>query len=205
MPRKVSYGVDYDEEYDDYEDYDVDYDLDVEDNGNVPQSKQETIKRGIWRCSICTYDNDESLSVCDICGVLRNPLINYGPGSDKKTVEGMCKDSGASKMAKFLFASLPRLIPKKAASFQKQNDVFLKEEGNSSHMHMNMQGQSLFFFISICKDNLMNSIKTFTTCGQHHFNIARFKFDAPSPDDLVFDGLRSSKKVSKGILLLLQI
>ncbi|KAF5461517.1 hypothetical protein F2P56_017610 [Juglans regia] len=43
----------------------------------------------------------------------------------------------------------------------------------------------------------MNSIKTFTTCGQHHFNIARFKFDAPSPDDLVFDGLRSSKKVSK--------
>lgn len=53
--------------------------------GNIPQSKQETIKRGIWRCSICTYDNDESLSVCDICGVLRNPLINYGPGSDKKT------------------------------------------------------------------------------------------------------------------------
>lgn len=57
-------------------------------------------------------------------------------------VEGMCKDSGASKKAKSLFASLPRLIPKKAASFQKQNDVFLKEEGNSSHMHLNMQGQS---------------------------------------------------------------
>ncbi|KAG2691681.1 hypothetical protein I3760_08G019300 [Carya illinoinensis] len=111
MPRKVSYGVDYDEEYDDYEDYDVDCDLDVEDNGNVPQSKKETIKRGIWRCSICTYDNDESLSVCDICGVLRNPLINYGPGSDKNTAD--------------------------------------------------------------------------------------FKFDAPSPHDLVSDGLRSSKKVSK--------
>jgi hypothetical protein len=37
MPRKISYGVDYDEDYDDYEDYDYDYDhdhdFDVEDNG----------------------------------------------------------------------------------------------------------------------------------------------------------------------------
>ncbi|KAG6706276.1 hypothetical protein I3843_07G209500 [Carya illinoinensis] len=85
MPRKVSYGVDYDEDYYDYEDYDVDHDLDVEENGKLPQSKKETINCGIWRCSVCTYDNDESLSACDICGVLRNASINSGTNSDKKT------------------------------------------------------------------------------------------------------------------------
>ncbi|XP_062163817.1 uncharacterized protein LOC133870668 isoform X3 [Alnus glutinosa] len=90
MPRKVSYGVDYDEDYDYYEDYDYDYDhdhdFDVEDNGKLPQSKQGTTKRGIWRCSICTFDNDESFSACDICGVLRNPLINAGTNRDNQTV-----------------------------------------------------------------------------------------------------------------------
>ncbi|XP_059460013.1 uncharacterized protein LOC132189330 isoform X4 [Corylus avellana] len=88
MPRKVSYGIDYDEDYDDYEDYDYDndHDFDVEDDGKPPQSKQGTTKRGIWSCSICTYDNDESFSACDICGVLRNPLINAGTNRDKQTV-----------------------------------------------------------------------------------------------------------------------
>ncbi|XP_059460012.1 uncharacterized protein LOC132189330 isoform X3 [Corylus avellana] len=87
MPRKVSYGIDYDEDYDDYEDYDYDndHDFDVEDDGKPPQSKQGTTKRGIWSCSICTYDNDESFSACDICGVLRNPLINAGTNRDKQT------------------------------------------------------------------------------------------------------------------------
>ena len=53
--------------------------------GKTPQSKQGTTERGIWSCSICTYDNDESFSACDICGVLRNPLIIAGTNRDKQT------------------------------------------------------------------------------------------------------------------------
>ncbi|KAG6420924.1 hypothetical protein SASPL_117469 [Salvia splendens] len=29
----------------------------------------------VWRCPICTYDNEDSMSACDICGILRNPLV----------------------------------------------------------------------------------------------------------------------------------
>ncbi|KAL4603250.1 hypothetical protein ACB092_10G111500 [Castanea dentata] len=151
--------------------------------GKAPQSEQETSKRGLWRCSVCTYDNDEGLSACDICGVL-NPS-KTGTNIDKQTVKGMCQNSGASKMAKSLFASLPQRIPKKAVSLQKQNDVFVKEEGNNSHKHMNIQGRFHEFH------------KAFSTHSHHRVNIAPFKFDVPSPDDLVSNGLRSSKMGSK--------
>ncbi|XP_004292888.1 PREDICTED: elongation factor 1-alpha-like isoform X2 [Fragaria vesca subsp. vesca] len=88
MPRKGNFGLDYnDEEYDVYEDYDYDHDDDfgIETNGKEPELKQETVRRDIWRCSICTYDNEESLTVCDICGVLRKPLGRVGSNIDKKT------------------------------------------------------------------------------------------------------------------------
>ncbi|XP_050159181.1 uncharacterized protein LOC126632753 isoform X3 [Malus sylvestris] len=89
MPRKVNYGIDYDDEYDAYEDYDYDYDDDDESGikknvtGKAVESKRETERLKVWRCSICTYDNEESMSACDICGVLRNPLSKSN--SDNKT------------------------------------------------------------------------------------------------------------------------
>lgn len=51
----------------------------------APEVKKETIQSGLWRCSICTYDNEESMSACDICGVLRNPLVNSQINCDKRT------------------------------------------------------------------------------------------------------------------------
>ncbi|XP_021670173.2 uncharacterized protein LOC110657323 isoform X3 [Hevea brasiliensis] len=83
MPRKVNYGVDYDEDYDDYEDYDYEYY--VEDNGEAREPKQELTRRGQWSCAICTYDNDENMSACDICGVIRNPTEGNYINSDKRT------------------------------------------------------------------------------------------------------------------------
>ncbi|XP_071715981.1 uncharacterized protein [Rutidosis leptorrhynchoides] len=88
MPRKVTHGVDFDEDYDIYDDYDEDnYDYnygngidqhesawdsaEVKENNAV---KQVTARQNVWRCPICTYDNEEYMSACDICGVLRNPL-----------------------------------------------------------------------------------------------------------------------------------
>ena len=53
--------------------------------GEAVETNQETVRRGIWRCSICTFDNDESMSACDICGVLRYPLVNIHNNNDTKT------------------------------------------------------------------------------------------------------------------------
>ncbi|KAL0385229.1 UNVERIFIED_CONTAM: HBS1-like protein [Sesamum radiatum] len=130
MPRKVDYGFHYeDDNYDGYEDYDYDYadDYDYEeeesgfvnlnddfematkqvsyycgkgtlvDVGNsvtntvkqlqmgiapVTKAKQEASRTGVWRCPICTYDNEDSMSACDICGVLRNPLVKVNTKGD---------------------------------------------------------------------------------------------------------------------------
>jgi elongation factor 1 alpha-like protein len=87
MPRKVSYGLDRDEDYDIYEDYDYAYDEgyepDVDQNGKKEEQKKETIKPGVWRCPICTFDNDESMPGCEICGVLRYPLVK--PSTTRNT------------------------------------------------------------------------------------------------------------------------
>ncbi|XP_042517999.1 elongation factor 1-alpha isoform X4 [Macadamia integrifolia] len=113
MPRKVNYGVDYDEVYGDYEDYFDDSDIES-DAGEVPEVEQDLIKPGTWRCSICTYDNDESMPFCDICEVFREPS---------------------------------------------------------------------------------------SICNNGNNRTAPFKFDCPSPDDLVSRGKQSSKAVSKGALV----
>ncbi|KAK1551184.1 hypothetical protein Q3G72_031599 [Acer saccharum] len=86
MPRKINYEIgDYDEDYDDdYGDYEDD-DYQVEEHGKVPEYKEETVNSRLWSCSICTYDNDEGMSVCDICGVIRNPLVNVSSNSNNNT------------------------------------------------------------------------------------------------------------------------
>lgn len=89
MPRKASYGYDYDD--DDYDDYEEDYEYDEEDDtvhvehGEEAEVNKEATKPGIWCCSICTYDNHESMTYCEICGVLRFPPSNCGSSIDRKT------------------------------------------------------------------------------------------------------------------------
>ncbi|XP_043709762.1 HBS1-like protein isoform X4 [Telopea speciosissima] len=112
MPRKGNYGFNYDEDYGAYEDYFDDSDIES-DVGEVLEEEQEVIKPGTWRCSICTYDNDESMPFCDICEVFREPV---------------------------------------------------------------------------------------SICNSGNKRTAPFKFDCPSPDDLVSHGKQSSKAVSKGAL-----
>ncbi|XP_059623611.1 uncharacterized protein LOC132266673 isoform X2 [Cornus florida] len=187
MPRKVNYGVNYDEDYDVYEDYDEDYDFDsdAEPNSAAPETKHNSIKLGVWRCSICTFDNEEGMSSCDICGVLRNPLVNIHNNGNKTTADGMCNDSGASITAKSLFASLLHRIPKKAVIFQQQNDDFSTEERNNFHKLGNILGTVDDFH------------KAFSCQNHYRLNIAPFKFDVPSPDDSVSNGMRASKMGSK--------
>ncbi|KAJ8550891.1 hypothetical protein K7X08_000261 [Anisodus acutangulus] len=83
MPRKINYGVDYEEDFYDYEDYNDDYDDGyeyAEKNGRTPETniKQELTKVGYWRCSICTFDNRDSMNVCDICGNPEQEQVKAG-------------------------------------------------------------------------------------------------------------------------------
>ncbi|KAL8057356.1 hypothetical protein ABFS82_04G180300 [Erythranthe guttata] len=192
MPRKVHYGVDYDDSYDVYEDYDDDYadnyDYEVEQNASETMAKLEADKSGVWRCPICTYDNEDSMSACDICGVLRNPLVKAIAKMDIDGVGGKCKDSGASVMAKSLFASLPRDMAKRTVLFEVQNDVSFSDDNLNLYNLGNIRGTFQEFNSAFSSQN-------------HKVNIAPFKFDAPSPDDLVSNGLRSVKSKSKGNIL----
>ncbi|XP_022976107.1 HBS1-like protein isoform X4 [Cucurbita maxima] len=141
MPRKVSYGLDFDEDYDEYDDYDYyDNDFDVEEKEKTPEAKEGTKGHKLWRCTICTYDNEDSFTACDICGVLRIPLVNDRNNHDDGTVENICKDSGVSKMAKSLFASSPNQIPKREVKFQEQNDKFLEEREDNILKIGNIRG-----------------------------------------------------------------
>ncbi|XP_059637667.1 uncharacterized protein LOC132279655 isoform X2 [Cornus florida] len=190
MPRKVKYGVDYDEDYDAYEDYNYDdFGSIAEENpAEEPETNHNSVRPVVWSCSICTFDNGESMSACDICGTLRNPSVNIYSNGNKNTADGMCKDSGASIMAKSLFASLLYRIPKKAVAavtYQQQKDDFSTEECNNFHKLGNIQG------------NFHEFHKAFSSQNHYHFHIAPFKFDVPSPDDLVSNGKRASKMGSK--------
>ncbi|CAN1341431.1 HBS1-like protein [Linum perenne] len=135
MPRKVNSGVDYDEDYDDYEDYDYDDDCDynVESNAKVQEPEEKTNKPAVWSCSICTYDNDEGMSACDICGVIRKPVAGDFKNSNKKTADCEGKCSGVSLLAKSLFASSPPQTSLKAMVGQLHKDDFSKQSRNELH------------------------------------------------------------------------
>ncbi|KAK7275328.1 hypothetical protein RIF29_16441 [Crotalaria pallida] len=184
MPRKVFSGPDYDD-YDDYDDDDYDYyddydDVAIQGTGEGPATKQEIINPGIWSCPICTYDNDETMTSCDICGVVRRPLANIGTSNSGKTVEGISKTSGVSILARSLFASLPQQVPKEVVLFPKQGDGFQSDGSNFCKLR-NGQGEFREFH------------KAFNAQNHPHSNIAPFKFDVPSPDDVVYTGLHSIK------------
>lgn len=46
-----------------------------------------------WRCGICTYDNDESMNACDICGAIRHPVAggNQTINNNTGTVSSILK------------------------------------------------------------------------------------------------------------------
>ncbi|CAI9113540.1 OLC1v1014154C1 [Oldenlandia corymbosa var. corymbosa] len=202
MPRKGNYKIDYDDDdEDDYGAYDeipltgyhslifvwrteyvdkLSYICSVtllvlNPLEHVTKDKLEAIKTGVWRCPICTFDNDDYMSACDICGVLRNPLVKGSSKSNSSPVGGICKDSGASIMAKSLFASPPHRRPKKAVFFEEKNDASFSGQPGKVH------GDFHVF------------LRAFNSEKNYKINIAPFKFDIPSPDDVVSNGIRTSK------------
>ncbi|XP_061356396.1 uncharacterized protein LOC133300825 isoform X2 [Gastrolobium bilobum] len=148
MPRKGNYRLDYDD--DDY-DNDYDYDVDIEDYGEGPDTKQQTTKPGLWQCSICTYDNDESMTSCDICGVVRRSLVNIGTSKTNKTApfnfdvpspdDVVCTGLHSSKMGlkdKFTNSKTSRV----SSSITERNELPMQSYGESSDNLSSMMRKS---------------------------------------------------------------
>ncbi|RZC86741.1 hypothetical protein C5167_030091 [Papaver somniferum] len=131
MPRKAGYDLGYDD-YGDYDDYGYDEDADEAygDNPDVdgyveeetPKVFQTASKPGTWSCPICTFANDEDLSACDICGVLRDPVVSNN-GNNKKSAD-VSKGYGASILAQALLAPLPRRTHEMDVIIQRLNASF---------------------------------------------------------------------------------
>ncbi|KAG9439125.1 hypothetical protein H6P81_019290 [Aristolochia fimbriata] len=193
MPRKVNYGVDYDNDYyDDYNDYNDYGDYDDDDYGYEGEGQKETShsakavsKPGVWRCSICTYDNDENLASCDICGAIRDSAAVHDSADDKKVVD-MSRGSGTSRLAKSLFASQLRETPKISGISQRLSGDFLSIGTSSSQQTGKVYGHFYDFHKAFMGPH-----------SKQNINIASFKFDTPSPDDLVSAAKNAPGKKSK--------
>ncbi|OAY68699.1 HBS1-like protein [Ananas comosus] len=131
-----------------------------------------TTKPGIWRCSICTYENDEISSSCDICGVVRD--LNGIIGNDsERDVHGKQKGSGVSIMARSLFTPSPSRMPKAALI----TDGLQATRSEKGYMHTSFNDLQRTFMPPIYNPSV---------------NITPFKFDTPSPDDIVSAGKKPS-------------
>ncbi|KAL9676111.1 hypothetical protein QQ045_004324 [Rhodiola kirilowii] len=94
MPRKLSYNIDYDDIWDDEDDYaDEEYYEEEDHSNSYDQTKvgqhsealQGSAQRQMWRCLICTYDNEEGMNYCDICGCLRYPVVKASNKNEEQS------------------------------------------------------------------------------------------------------------------------
>nr|TKV93012.1 hypothetical protein SEVIR_9G199100v2 [Setaria viridis] len=116
MPRKVVSGPDYDDEYDDYDEYDDDYD-EYDDTGygnDKHPVKTESLKKSSnmlpvhWTCSMCTFDNHESMTYCEMCGVFRETFVKSAKdGSLKDSVRAVSSEPRTSAAPKTDSAKTP--------------------------------------------------------------------------------------------------
>jgi elongation factor 1 alpha-like protein len=44
----------------------------------MPLAKETGRKPIVWNCPICTFDNEESMVVCEICGVFKESYVKSG-------------------------------------------------------------------------------------------------------------------------------
>ncbi|XP_078168009.1 uncharacterized protein LOC144562663 [Carex rostrata] len=146
MPRKVGHAHGYDDDYDDgYDDYYDDYN-DSEDahrsnhdmKGNIssqklPVAKETARKPIVWSCSICTFDNEESMVVCEICGVFKESFVKSG-----KEANGIGNDTAAGSMSTMANTQPGKMPVKVAAKELTSADSYEKasrsyERGNTLH------------------------------------------------------------------------
>lgn len=200
MPLMAKYQYDYEEDYlEEYECYyDSVYDYGYNDsdgitdgltsddfNGNVIKLDQCNVPPVYWHCTVCKYDNPESLSVCDICGAIYNASLAVSQTAvTKDTVNETCKASQKSVLAKSLFAGMPSQKPKQAKILQQIRDDLQssKADGYQGILCANFHDIQKFFVIPDSKSR--------------NISIEPFKFDSPSPDDVVLEGKHATGKAA---------
>ncbi|XP_015692190.1 HBS1-like protein isoform X2 [Oryza brachyantha] len=149
MPRKVVSGPDYDDEYgDDYDEYDDDYD-DYGETGHgdtqLPMKEEkESLKKSsgavpvLWRCSMCMFDNHESMVYCEMCGVFRESFIKSSKDGSIK-VNRIPSDSGKPLMPK----SDSTKVPLKTRTADFGGDTEIKNAGISHEKVSSTQSASV--------------------------------------------------------------
>ncbi|KAG0528122.1 hypothetical protein BDA96_06G291400 [Sorghum bicolor] len=132
---------------------------------------------GMWQCSICTHENSTDNLSCELCGVLRDLSLYFNNISEAKDgAKCRHKYSGVSILARSLFT--PSSTKSKAIVF---SDGFKDSRNTTGNKQATMDALH----------------KTYMTRKKRHINIVPFKFDTPSPDDMVVTGLKSSRNFRK--------
>ncbi|KAJ4773731.1 Elongation factor 1-alpha [Rhynchospora pubera] len=131
------------------------------------------MKSSVWQCSVCTCYNDKMSTSCDICGVSRSSFIRYSsPTEIEIEVDSRLRKCELSKMARSLFSSKPQRFPKLDISYEDFQD-FLRFGGPRRAYAAPRSKRCI--------------------------HIVPFKFDTPSPDDVVSTGLKSAKTYLKAV------
>ncbi|PNT62142.1 HBS1-like protein isoform X2 [Brachypodium distachyon] len=132
---------------------------------------------GPWQCTICTHQNETSYISCELCGVLRNLSLYFNNAvGTEGGAKRRNKHSGVSVLARSLFS--PPSPKSKAVVF---SDGFQGNTNTTGYMQASLDALH----------------ETYMTHKQRRVNIVPFKFDTPSPDDMVSAGLKSFKHVRK--------
>ncbi|KAJ8485607.1 hypothetical protein OPV22_018092 [Ensete ventricosum] len=87
------------------------------DEESTSKLDKSSSKTGAWKCSICTYDNDQSLVSCDVCGVFRD-FPGKSDSRDEENVSGTSKKSKVSLMGRSLFDRPPNSMPKSNQAYR---------------------------------------------------------------------------------------
>ncbi|KAL6844354.1 hypothetical protein ACP4OV_026027 [Aristida adscensionis] len=132
---------------------------------------------GKWQCSICAQGNDPSCYSCELCGVLRDLSLYFNNASEAEA-GAKCRNrySGVSVLARSLFS--PSSTKSKAVIF---SDEFQANRNATGDKQVTMDALH----------------KTYMPRRERRINIVPFKFDTPSPDDMVTTGLKSSRNFRK--------
>uniref|UniRef100_A0A453CVW6 Tr-type G domain-containing protein n=1 Tax=Aegilops tauschii subsp. strangulata TaxID=200361 RepID=A0A453CVW6_AEGTS len=71
-----------------------------------PVKEKESSKKSsntvpvLWKCSMCTFDNHETMVYCEMCGVFRESFVKSGKDvSIKESVNGISNNSGTSALS----------------------------------------------------------------------------------------------------------
>uniref|UniRef100_A0A0D9WB69 RanBP2-type domain-containing protein n=1 Tax=Leersia perrieri TaxID=77586 RepID=A0A0D9WB69_9ORYZ len=132
---------------------------------------------GLWQCTICEYRNDAKYLSCEQCGVIRDFSVYFNNALE---VDGRAKrrdrHSAVSVLARSLFS--PSNTKSKDAVF---SDGFKASRNATGNTQATLDALH----------------KTYMASKERRINIVPFKFDTPSPDDMVATGLKSSRNFRK--------